>query len=550
MRRSWWVGSAVVGVVAAGVALGVAELVAVAVRPEATPFVTISGAVVDRTPADPREWAIRTFGTGDKAFLLSVITVLLALFAAGLGVLARRRMGYGIVGVLALGGFAVWTALDRPAFRAGDVTPAIVGTLAGVAALIVLTRPELVDRRPLARPLPGAREPGTTDPGTTDPGIPGPGTSEAGTSEAGTREPDPDGAPDTTRRNALLAGASVGALIAGFGGRMLQHARFSAADSREAAAAGLPRPISAAAPTGGDFAVPGLSPYITPNADFYRIDTAFTVPQVRAETWTLRVHGMVDRELRLDYDRLRARLAIERDITLTCVSNEVGGELIGNARWLGTSLADLLREAGIRPGADQLVSRSVDGMTIGTPVREVMDGRDAMLAYAMNGEPLPIPHGFPVRMVVPGLYGYVSACKWIVDIEVTTFDAFDAYWVRGGWAREGPIKTQSRIDTPRASGGEPQAGPIPVAGVAWAQHRGISAVEIRVDDGPWQPAELSPQTTTDTWRRFRWIWPATPGPHTLRVRATDGTGAIQTDRETSVVPDGATGHHTVEITVR
>lgn len=520
MRRVRWVGAAVVGMVAAGVALAVAELVAVAVRPEATPFVTISGAVVDRTPAGPREWAIRTFGTGDKAFLLSVITVLLALFAAGLGVLARRRIGYGIAGVLALGGFAVWTALDRPAFRAGDVAPALVGTLAGVAALIVLTRPELVDRRPLARPLPGAPE------------------------------PDADAAPDTTRRNALLAGVSLGALITGFGGRMLQHARFSAADSREAAAVGLPAPISAAAPVNGDFAVPGLSPYITPNADFYRIDTAFTVPQVRAETWSLRVHGLVERELHLDYHQLRARLAIERDITLTCVSNEVGGELVGNARWLGTSLADLLREAGVRPGADQLVSRSVDGMTIGTPVREVMDGRDAMLAYAMNGEPLPIAHGFPVRMVVPGLYGYVSACKWIVDIEVTTFDAFDAYWVRGGWAREGPIKTQSRIDTPRASGDEPKAGPIPVAGVAWAQHRGISAVEIRVDDGPWHPAELSPQTTTDTWRRFRWTWPATPGPHTLRVRATDGTGAVQTDHESAVVPDGATGHHSVEVSVR
>jgi DMSO/TMAO reductase YedYZ molybdopterin-dependent catalytic subunit len=272
------------------------------------------------------------------------------------------------------------------------------------------------------------------------------------------------------------------------------------------------------------------------------------VPQVRAEDWSLRIHGMVDRDIKLDYRQLRERFSIERDITLTCVSNEVGGDLVGNARWLGTPLADLLREAGVHPEADQIVSRSQDGMTIGTPVREVMDGRDAMLAYGMNGEPLPIKHGFPVRMVVPGLYGYVSACKWIIDIEVTTFDAFDAYWVKGGWAAKAPIKTQSRIDTPQPGSG-PKAGRIPVAGVAWAQHRGVQAVEVQVDDGAWQLAELAPRTSTDTWRQFRWIWDATPGKHTLRVRATDGTGAVQDAKEQDVVPDGATGYHHITLTV-
>ncbi|MEU0933140.1 molybdopterin-dependent oxidoreductase [Embleya sp. NPDC005971] len=520
MRRSGRSGAALVGVVSAAVALGVAEAVAAFVRPEATPFVTISGAVTDRAPQGPREWAIRTFGTGDKAFLLTVIAVLLVVFAAGLGVLAARRLRYGIAGVLALGAFAAWTAADRPSFEAADLAPVSVGTLFGVLTLVVLTRPDLIDRRPLARPLPGAPEDGVSEP-----------------------------APDTTRRTVLVAGAAALAALTGFGGRMLQHARFNAEKSRAAVAANLPTPLSPAAPAGPGLLEPGLTPYLTSNADFYRIDTAFTVPQLRAEDWELRIHGLVDREIRLDYRQLLERVAIERDITLACVSNEVGEDLIGNARWLGTPLADLLREAGIRPGADQLVSRSSDGMTIGTPLREVLDGRDAMLAYAMNGEPLPIKHGFPVRMVVPGLYGYVSACKWLVDLEVTRFDTFSAYWVRLGWARQAPIKTQSRLDTPR-DGSSVEAGPIPVAGVAWAQHRGIAAVEIQVDDGPWQPAELAPQTTTDTWRQYRLRWDATPGRHTLRVRATDGTGAVQTAKTADVLPDGATGQHHVEVTVR
>jgi DMSO/TMAO reductase YedYZ molybdopterin-dependent catalytic subunit len=507
------------GVLAAAVAVGVAETAAAFVRPQAAPLVTISGAVVDRTPAGPREWAIRTFGTGDKAFLLLCITVLLVAFAAGIGVVARRRLGYGIGGVLLLGGFAVWTAVDRPTFQASDVLPAAVGTVFGILALVVISRPELVDRRPLARPLPGAPE-----------------------------DDRYDELPDTSRRTVILAGAALTALATGIGGRMLQHLWFNAEDSRRKVAADFPTPTSAAPPAGAGFTEPGLSPYFTPNGDFYRIDTAFSVPQVRAEDWSLRIHGMVDREIELDYRRLRERFAIQRDITLTCVSNEVGGDLVGNARWLGTPLADLLREAGVHPKADQIVSRSQDGMTIGTPVAEVMDGRDAMLAYGMNGVPLPIKHGFPVRMVVPGLYGYVSACKWIVDIEVTTFDAFDAYWVKGGWAAKAPIKTQSRIDTPKADS-SPKAGRIPIAGVAWAQHRGVRAVEVQVDDGAWQPAELAPQTTTDTWRQFRLLWDATPGRHTLRVRATDGTGAVQVAKEQGVVPDGATGYHHITLTV-
>lgn len=318
----------------------------------------------------------------------------------------------------------------------------------------------------------------------------------------------------------------------------------------------LPTPGSPArpVPARAGLRVPGISPFITPNADFYRVDTALVVPKVDATAWRLRIHGKgLRRPVVHSFGDLLRRELIERDITLTCVSNEVGGPYVGNARWIGVRLADLLAEAGVRPPsrggpADQLVARSVDGMTLGTPVEDVMDGRDAMLAVGMNGEPLPFAHGFPVRMLVPGLYGYVSACKWIEDIELTTFDTYDPYWVQRGWARRAPVRTQSRIDTPKPFA-RPTSGAVMVAGVAWAQHRGIDKVEVRVDDGPWQEARLAAEDTRDTWRQWSFAWQATKGPHTLTVRATDRTGRVQTGRRTRTIPDGASGRHSVVITV-
>ncbi|MER6470555.1 sulfite oxidase [Streptomyces collinus] len=318
----------------------------------------------------------------------------------------------------------------------------------------------------------------------------------------------------------------------------------------------LPAPGSPArpVPARAGLRVAGISPFHTPNPDFYRVDTALVVPKVDATAWRLRIHGKgVRRPVVLSFGDLLRRELIERDITLTCVSNEVGGPYVGNARWIGVRLADLLAEAGVRPpsrggSADQLVARSVDGMTLGTPVEDVLDGRDAMLAVGMNGEPLPFAHGFPVRMLVPGLYGYVSACKWIEDIELTTFDSYDPYWVERGWARRAPVKTQSRIDTPKPFA-RPRAGPVMVAGVAWAQHRGIDKVEVRVDDGPWQEAGLAAEDTRDTWRQWSFPWQATKGPHTLTVRATDRTGRVQTERRTRTIPDGASGRHSVVVTV-
>jgi DMSO/TMAO reductase YedYZ molybdopterin-dependent catalytic subunit len=304
-----------------------------------------------------------------------------------------------------------------------------------------------------------------------------------------------------------------------------------------------------ALPAGVELDVEGITPFVTSNDDFYRIDTALFPPQVRSEDWRLRIHGMVETPIELDYQQLVARAIVERDITLSCVSNEVGGPYVGTARWTGVLLRPVLEEAGIDPDASQLVSRSADGMTIGTPTAAVMDGRDAMLAIAMNGEPLPIAHGFPVRMVVPGLYGYVSATKWVVEIEATTFDAFDAYWIERGWAEDpGPIKTTSRIDTPR-NGADLTAGTVAVAGVAWAPHRGIERVEVRLDDGGWNEAELAAVPSVDTWRQWVFRWDATPGSHRLEVRATDGEGITQPEERMPPFPEGSTGWHAVTVSV-
>ncbi|MFG2687340.1 molybdopterin-dependent oxidoreductase [Streptomyces sp. NPDC048405] len=506
------------GLLAGGAALAVAESAAAAVRPQAGPVVAVGGAAIDRTPTAVKDWAIRTFGSDDKLVLLLGILAVLTLFALALGALAVRHRRTGAGGVLAFGVVGAAAALGRPdSTGVTDALPSVLGAIAGAVLLYVL-----------AGLLPA--------PHRTEPGERGEGWD---------------------RRRFVLAATAAAAASAGAGvlGRAL-----SGAGGREAVASRenvtLPPPGSPApaVPRRARAGVEGVSRFITPNGDFYRVDTALVVPKVDATGWRLRVHGDgVARERTLTFDDLLRRELIERDITLTCVSNEVGGPYVGNARWIGVRLADLLDECGVRPPskggpADQLVARSVDGMTIGSPVEEVMDGRDAMLAVGMNGQPLPFAHGFPVRMLVPGLYGYVSACKWIEDIELTTFDAYDAYWVERDWAREAPVKTHSRIDTPKPFA-RPKAGTVMVAGVAWAQHRGIDKVEIRVDDGPWQEATLAAEDSRDTWRQWSYAWQATRGGHHLTVRATDRTGEVQTEKRTRTVPDGASGRHSVVVTV-
>jgi DMSO/TMAO reductase YedYZ molybdopterin-dependent catalytic subunit len=488
------------GVAAAAVALGVAEPVAVGTGARSSPLIAVDGVVVDQVPEPVKEFAISVFGTHDKLALLVGTGVLLAAFAAAVGLLAVRRLWYGLAGIAAFGAIGVAAALTRSGATWLYALPSLVGALAGAGVLALLVR-------------------------NTD---------------------DPD--PAQRRRFLGLAAGALGvAALAGIGGRWLST-RQSVTAARAKVA--LPQPVSPAAalPAEADLRVPQLSAYVTPNDDFYRIDTAFVVPQVAPDGWTLRIHGRVRNPLTLTYEQLLARPMIERYVTLCCVSNEVGGGLVGNARWLGVPLKDLLDEVGPEDGADQVVSRSVDGFTAGTPTAVLRDGRDAMLAVGMNGAPLPIDHGFPVRIVVPGLYGYVSATKWLAELELSRFADFDAYWIKRGWAQQAPVKTQSRIDTPGA-GAHPSAGRVVVAGVAWAQHRGISGVEVRVDDGPWQKAELAAVPSIDTWRQWRYLWNATPGRHRLQVRATDNGGRIQPEEQVPPFPDGATGWHTVEVTI-
>ncbi len=542
-----WRGSAI-GVLAGAAAVGTAELVAAFVRPEASPIIAVGSRLIVATPEPLKEFAIRTFGENDKTVLLAGIYAALGLFAMLVGIAALRRLVLGVAGILA---FALAGAVAAATqYNSGplDVLPSIVGAATGVAALLALLsrRRVAADATPSDDAVPAAtpRERATTDraPAVDD---------EATDDEAPGKPRLLLGAAAPVGRRFVLvaAGTVVLAGLTGFGGRALQAARFSVAASRARVRIPTPASPASAVPAGADLRVPGITPWRTPNATFYRVDTALTPPQVAVEDWQLRIHGMVDRELTLSYEELANRPLIERDITLTCVSNEVGGPYVGNARWIGAPLKDLLAEVGVHPDADQLVSRSVDGMTIGTPTAIATDGRDAMLAIAMNGEPLPVVHGFPVRMVVPGLYGYVSACKWITDLELTTFDAYDPYWVRRKWAAKAPIKTQARIDTPKPFA-HVRPGRVTIGGVAWAQHRGIVAVEVQLDDGPWRRARLATATSTDTWRQWTYTWEdAEPGDHSLSVRATDGTGAVQTDRRAEPFPSGAAGQHTLSITV-
>ncbi|MFF7379078.1 sulfite oxidase [Streptomyces massasporeus] len=516
--------SALSGLLAGLTALAVAELVAGVLRPQAGPVVAVGGAAIDRTPAVVKDWAIRTFGTNDKLVLQIAILAVLAVFALALGVLALRHRRLGAAGILVFGAVGTVAALNRPdSTGLTDALPSLVGAVAGAGLLYVLI----------------------------------------GRLSASHRAPHDDADPEGPagqgwdRRGFVIAATAAVAASAGAGalGRSLNNSTGrAAAVSRNNVVLPVAVSPAPAAPKAARVRVAGVSPFITPTEDFYRVDTALVVPKVDATAWRLRIHGTgVRRQLTLSFEDLLARELIERHITLTCVSNEVGGPYVGNARWIGVRLADLLAECGVAPPskggrADQLVARSVDGMTIGSPVEDVMDGRDAMLALGMNGEPLPFQHGFPVRMLVPGLYGYVSACKWIEDIELTTFDAYDAYWVRRDWARRAPVKTQSRIDTPKPFA-RPKAGTVMVAGVAWAQSRGIDRVEVRVDDGPWQEATLAAEDTRDTWRQWSFPWRATKGGHTLTVRATDRTGQVQIAQRTRTVPDGASGRHSVVVTV-
>ncbi|HTQ91500.1 MAG TPA: molybdopterin-dependent oxidoreductase [Streptosporangiaceae bacterium] len=541
---------AVAGVLSAAVAIGAAQLAAGLTVPQASPVVAVGQAAIDLTPPPVKDFAISAFGSADKTVLLGGILVVLAGYAALIGMLAVRRLAFGMWGLALFAFIGLVAALTRPESTAEYVVPILAGAAAGVFALTRLTR--AAGRLSAPRPRRPAAAPETLAP----PDLPAaPAAEPAAKTSPGysfTYLPNPDdpGPTGPARRRFLVSsGIAAAAAVAGtVAGRELATRRDV---TLARAAVRFPRPTVAAPPLppGSDLHIPGLSSFITPNDSFYRVDTALLLPQVDPSTWQLRVHGMVQREVTISFAELLRRPLIEDYITLTCVSDPVGGPYVGNAKWLGASLADLIRQARPRAGASQLLCTSVDGFTSGTPLQVVLDGRDALLAVAMNGTALPVEHGFPARMVVPGLYGYVSATKWVTDIEVTTFAAASAYWVERGWSQQAPIKTESRIDVP-AVGSTLRPGPAQVAGVAWAQHKGVAAVEVRVDRGPWHEARLAAVPDIDTWRQWVWEWQATQGDHVLEARATDQTGYTQTVVQAQPPPNGASGYPSAAVTVR
>ncbi len=556
---------AVSGVLAAAVAMGAAQFAAGLGVPQSSPVLAVGQAAIDLTPPPVKDFAISTFGAHDKTVLLGGILVILAGYAAVVGMLAVRRLAFGMWGLAIFASIGLAAALTRPTATAGYVVPTLVGAAAGAVALTFLARaasrlgspldvlfpfdlhPELTDP---AQPADSARPAGperSPDPYVAEP-IFRAGPAYSFTSLA---HPDDQAPSRWPARRRFLISSGAAAAVAEFGtlaGRnLIDEHNISAAR----AAIRFPRPAVPAPPlpAGSNLKIPGLSSFITPDDSFYRVDTALLTPQVDPATWQLRIHGMVQREVTFTFADLLRLPLVEAYVTLTCVSNPVGGPYVGNAKWLGASLADLIRQARPLAGADQLLCTSIDGYTSGTPLQVVLDGRDALLAVAMNGTALPVVHGFPARMVVPGLYGYVSATKWVTDIEVTTFASAAGYWVQRGWSQQAPIKTESRIDVP-AGGASLAPGLTPVAGVAWAQHKGIAAVEVRLNGGPWREARLAAVPDIDTWRQWVWDWPAAPGNYLIEARATDQTGYTQTATQAQPPPNGASGYPSAQVTVR
>ncbi len=525
---------AAAGVVAAIVALGIAELITGVRQQWRSPVIDVGDRVIDNVPPFVKDFAIETFGTNDKPALLIGIGVTLLIYAAVIGALSfRRHIAIGLAGIGVFGLIGAWAAVsNRSSGSWDDAIPTLVGAAAGAAALWFVHR----IMQPILAGSPQADAATPSDPTNVD-------------------QQSPTDAPRATRRELLVRGGGVLAALAFVGagagavGRTIRS-RFSATESRMNVT--LPRASNTLdpIPNGVSVGVDGVAPFVTPNADFYRIDTALTVPQVPTESYELRVTGLVDRELAFSFDDLLRRNVVEHDITLTCVSNTIGGELIGHARWTGVRLDELLAEAGVRPEANQIVGRSIDGYTCGFPIEAATDGRNALVAFGMNGEALPLEHGFPVRLIVPGLYGYVSATKWLTEIEVTTFEDFEQYWVPRGYADRAPIKLMSRIDSVDGLGTltRDADGLAAIGGVAWAQTRGITAVEVQLDDGPWQPCEMGDALNDDTWRQwaFRWM-PTATGRTSIRCRATDGDGVIQTDERSEPLPNGASGHHQIVV---
>ena len=563
----------IAGALAAALALAAGELIA-GVSPVSVSLTeAVGGLAIDYVPPPVKDFAIAVFGVYDKLALIIGMVVVTVVLGVLVGILAARRWA---VAIWVFGLFGLLGAFSLS--REPDVGWLIAIISAGVAAAVALAVLRILYR------YAGGKVPESDDAPIAEGGVGEEALAVDGTEQTAA-------APDVSRRKFLVgAGAALGLGVAmAAGGRfMLERTKqalagrdtvvlpqatettattiapttaapsttgagTTAADAQVTTTEATTTTTEAAVegagplPAGHSLDVPGISPIITPNEDFYLIDTALTPPQVNLEEWTLRITGLVENPYEITFGELLTRPLVERYVTLSCVSNSVGGSLVGHAKWLGVPLSLILDEAGILPEAQQIVGRSVDGFTVGFPSTIPFDGRDALVAVGMNDEPLPIEHGFPVRLVVAGLYGYVSATKWLSELELTTWDGFDAYWVPRGWAKEAPVKTQSRIDTPRD--GQIAAGPRAIAGVAWAPNRGVDRVEVKIGNGPWTEAELSTEISDNSWRQWKLDWDPLPGRYKLRVRATDGEGVTQTDLRQPPAPDGATGYHTIDVTV-
>jgi DMSO/TMAO reductase YedYZ molybdopterin-dependent catalytic subunit len=498
MRAPW----ALAGLVTGLGGLATAYLTAAWLGLRGNPVTDVAELVIRLTPGSVAEHLIRLVGRHDKPLLVTGVLVALLLLFATFGLLARRTAGAGVAGFVVLGVVGLVANQSQYGAPATGILPSLVGVLTWLALLNVLTAP--------LRPKPFRDE------------------------------------ADAQRRSfVVMSGVGVGsAVVAGLGWRVGGHRRAVDA-AREAL--DLPGVTNPGPPAGVEVGLDGIAAWQTPSNRFYRIDTSLSPPAISPDDWTVRIHGMVDREITLSYADLLRRPRREMWTTLNCVSNPVGGDLISNAWWSGTRLKGLLEEAGVQQGADAVKQTSDDGWTCGTPLAALLDDRGAMLAYAMNGQPLAIEHGFPVRTLVPGLYGYVSACKWVRDLEVTTFDSFSAYWTDRGWSVEGPVKLASRIDVPH-NGAHVTAGQVRVGGLAWQQNTGIAAVQVQLDGGGWQPATIARRNLSDSWIQWAATVDAPPGRHRLACRAVNDDGQVQTAVRADPVPNGASGWHTISFT--
>jgi DMSO/TMAO reductase YedYZ molybdopterin-dependent catalytic subunit len=506
--------SALGGVLAALVTLAVAEAVAaIMVLPAGSPLFAVGSLVIDLVPGWFKTVVITLFGTGDKIALFVALGLLVLALAAAIGVLQYRRPPWGIVALVGVGAIAIVAVVTRAGATGMSLLPTLLGVVGGAIVLrLAIDRLRRWTDAPATRPANAA----------------------------------------LSRRSFLtvLGATGAGALVIGLGARAINAGTAAVNTVREALRLPAPATPEAPIPAEAELGIPGITPIVSGNRDFYRIDTALQVPVIDASTWSLKITGMVEREVKIDFAELLALPMTEHTVTLMCVSNEVGGHLVGNATWLGYPIRELLKKAGPKPGADMVLSRSIDGFTAGSPLSVLLEeDRESLLAIGMNGDPLPIEHGFPARLVVPGLYGYVSATKWVTELKVTTFAEDEGYWTPRGWSALGPVKTASRIDVPR-SGTPVDAGTIAVAGVAWAQHRGIEGVEVRVDGGAWQPATLAEAISADTWVQWVYEWDAPTGNHTIEARATGAVGDTQRENRVPPAPNGSEGYHTISVSVR